>query len=258
MATTRDIARQAAVVIGLIATLTVNALANILPLNGQTSGEISDRFPSRFVPAGYVFSIWSLIYLGLAAFAIWQALPAQREHPLLRRIGWPFVVSCGFNCAWLFAWHYNQLPLSQALITGLLLTLIVIYVRIRQAGPPASAAERWLARAPFSVYLGWLTVATVANTSITLYASGWNGFGVSAELWAVALLVVGLAITAFVSWRAADPLYALVIVWAYAGIVVKQQDAQALAVAAGAGALIAAGLAGLAAWRSRALAPASA
>ncbi|HEY1013671.1 MAG TPA: TspO/MBR family protein [Herpetosiphonaceae bacterium] len=246
----RDIVRQAGVVIGLVATLTVNALANILPLNGQTSGEISDRFPSRFTPAGYVFSIWSLIYVGLIAFAVWQALPAQRENPLLRRIGWPFVVSCGFNCAWLFAWHYNQLPISEILIIGLLVTLIVIYVRIRQAGPPASNAERWLGRAPFSLYLGWLTVATVANTSILLYASGWNGFGVSAETWAVALLVVGLAITAFISWRAADPLYALVIVWAYAGIVVKQQDAQTLAVAAGAGALIAAGLAAWSAWRS--------
>ena len=251
----RDLFRQIAVVLALGATLVINGLANALPLNGQTTGAISARFPVRFVPAGYVFAIWGVIYVALASFVVYQALPGQRANPLLRRIGWPFGLSCAFNGGWLAAWHYNLFPLSMALMLGLLATLIIIYARSRQASANGAGqlagAARWLVQLPFSLYLGWITVATVANASVVLYAAGWGGLGLSAELWAALLLAVGLAITAFVSGWLGDAAYGLVIVWAYVGIVVKQQDAALVAGAAGVGAALALGLVAVAVWRRR-------
>ncbi len=246
----RDTLRQIVNIIALIAMITVNVLANALPINGQNSGAISDRFPTRFTPAGYVFSIWGLIYLALIAFAIFQALPAQRENPLLRRIGWLFAVSCVLNLSWLFSWHYNQFPLSMVLMLGLLATLIAIYIRIRSTDAGVSRPDHWLIRIPFSIYLGWITVATVANACIVLYDAGWSGFGISAEIWATLLVVVGLAITAFISFKMGDGAYGLVIVWAYIGIVVQQSDALLVAVAAGIGAAVAALLVVIAYFRS--------
>jgi hypothetical protein len=244
------IVRQVVNILALAGMITVNVLANALPINGQNSGEISDRFPVRFTPAGYVFSIWGLIYLVLTAFVIYQALPAQRENRLVNRIGWLFALSCVLNASWLFAWHYNQFPLSMLVMLGLLGSLIAIYARIRSV-EPVERRDHWLVRVPFSIYLGWITVATVANACIVLYNAGWGGLGVSAEVWTVVLLVIGLAITAFISLRLGDAAYGLVILWAYIGIVVKQNDALLVAVAAGIGAAIAALLVAAAYFRSR-------
>lgn len=237
-------------VVVLLATIAVNGLANALPLNGQTTGDISNRFPVRFVPAGYVFAIWGLIYLALSAFGVYQALPAQRQHPLIERISRLFALSCGFNIAWLLAWHYNLFPLTLGLMLGLLATLIGIYARLRSTTNAVSRADHWLIRLPFSIYLAWITVATIANACIVLYAAGWNGFGLSAELWAVILVGVGLAITAFISLRVSDAAYGLVILWAYIGIAVKQADALLIVGAAGIGSAIVALLVVVAFFRS--------
>src|SRR5512137_1573723 len=106
----KEIFRQIAVVLTVLATIVVNALANILPINGQNTGEISDRFKVYFVPAGYVFSIWGLIYLGLIAMAIYQALPSQRANPRLRSTGWWISLGGLANIAWIFLWHYEKFP----------------------------------------------------------------------------------------------------------------------------------------------------
>ena len=123
----KDIYRQVAVVVSVIATIVINTLANALPLNGFNTGEISDRFAVYFTPAGYVFSIWGLIYLGLIAFSIYQALPAQRENPRLRATGWWIVLGGIANSAWIFLWHYEQFPLTIVAMLILLVTLIITY-----------------------------------------------------------------------------------------------------------------------------------
>jgi hypothetical protein len=121
----KDITRQISVVVTVLITLVVNGLANALPLNGQNTGQISDRFNVYFVPAGYVFSIWGLIYIGLIAFAIYQALPSQRANPRLRATGWWITLGGIANSAWIFLWHYNQFPLTLIAMLVLLATLIV-------------------------------------------------------------------------------------------------------------------------------------
>ncbi|XSG74921.1 tryptophan-rich sensory protein [Herpetosiphon llansteffanensis] len=209
-------------VAAIISTIIVNALANILPFNGLDTGSISDGFPVRFVPAGYVFSIWGLIYLGLSAFAIYQALPKQANNPAVAKIGWWFVASCAFNCSWLFAWHYLQFPLTIVLIVGLLVSLIMIYRRLSSLRANASTADRWLIHTPFSIYLGWATVATIANATIALYDAGWRGGPLSDSVWTVILLVIGVCLAAFITLRQRDIAYDAVLLWAFIGIAVKQ------------------------------------
>ena len=240
---TNDLLRQVMVVVATIATLVVNYLANGLPLNGQTTAQISDRFQVFFVPAGYVFAIWGLIYIGLVAYTVFQALPAQRENPALRRTGWLYVLSCALNSSWIFAWHYNLFPLSLLLMVGLLATLIAIYLLLGIGRAEVPAAERWLVHLPFSIYLGWITVATIANATDVLYDLGWDGWGIGGETWAVILLAVATLIAAAVLLTRRDIAYAAVIVWAFAGIAVKQSGSPMVATAAGVAAVVVAVLA---------------
>lgn len=229
----KDILRQIVNILATIFVIALNSLASTATLNGQTTGEISDRFDVYFVPAGYVFSIWGLIYLGLIGFSIYQALPSQRENPRLRRIGYLYALSCVANVAWLFLWHYELFELTIVAMVALLLVLIGIYLILGIGRTRVSAAETWLVRVPFSIYLGWITVATVANVTSLLDYLNWSGWGLSPEAWAVIMLVVAAVITSAVSITRGDIAYVLVIVWAFIGIAVKQSDTPLIAVLAG-------------------------
>jgi translocator protein len=228
----RNTIRQAANVVAVLAVIVVNGLANALPLNGRSTGSISDSFQVFFVPAGYVFSIWGLIYLGLIAFVVYQALPSQREAPRLLRVGYWFAGSCLANIAWLFCWHALQFPLTVLLMLALLLSLIVIYLRLEIGRSTATRAETWCVRVPFSIYLGWITVATVANVTVLLTYWHWSGWGLRPELWAVFMLLAATAIAAVMSLTRGDVAYVLVLVWAFVGIALKQASAPLVAGAA--------------------------
>lgn len=199
----------------------MNGLANGIPLGGQTTGEISDKYPSLFTPAGYVFSIWGLIYLTLTVFIIWQALPKQRNNPNLTAIHIPFLLSCVANGGWILAWHYDQLVLSLALMTTLLLTLIRIYQTLGIGCTNVSTTERLVLHLPFSLYLGWITVAMIANLSAWQIASGWDDAGVNAITWTIIKLVVAATISTAVLLTRRDIAFMLVTVWASAGIAFK-------------------------------------
>ncbi|MCL4507189.1 MAG: tryptophan-rich sensory protein, partial [Chloroflexi bacterium] len=214
----RDTIRQVANILMYLVTIVVNGLANALPFNGQTTGAISDKFPVYFVPAGYVFSIWGVIYLLLLAFTIYQALPSQKQNETLRRIGYLPALSGLLNSAWIPLWHYEQFPLTVLVMLALLLTLIAIYVRLDIGRAQVSGAMKWLVQVPFSVYLGWITVATVANVTDLLYYLKWDGFGINPIAWGVIMLIVAAGIVAAVIVTRRDIAYTLVILWAYAGI----------------------------------------
>jgi hypothetical protein len=229
-------------VLAVIVTIAVNGLANVLPLNGQTTGAISDRFPVYFVPAGYVFSIWGLIYLGLIAFAVYQVLPAQRENPRLRRIEALFPLSCLANIVWLFLWHYEVFLGTIVAMLALLGLLIAIYLRLEIGRGQVSRAENWWVRLPFSVYLGWVTVATIANVTSVLDYIEWSGWGIGPAWWAVIMLVAATVIASLVSLTRGDVAYMLVIIWAFTGIAVKHADTPTVAVAAALMVLVVAGV----------------
>jgi hypothetical protein len=226
----KDTIRQISVILTILATLVVNVLADALPINGLGTGQISDRFHVYFVPAGYVFSIWGLIYLGLIAFAIFQALPSQRENPRLQKTGWWICLGGLANMAWIFLWHYEQFPLTLVAMLVLLGTLIVTYVRLGIGRSVTSVSEIWTVRIPFSIYLGWITVATVANITELLDYLKWNGFGIAPEVWMGIVLVAVLLIAVLMNFNRRDIAYTAVILWALAGISVKQAGVPAVTI----------------------------
>ena len=239
----KDTIRQSANALSVVLALTVNILASALPLNGQNTGEISDRFDVYFVPAGYVFSIWSIIYIGWIAFVIFQFLPAQKEYSRLRNLGYWFALSGVFNAAWLFCWHYNLFGLSVLVMLALLVTLIVSYLKLDVGGRQVSTGEKWAVDIPFSVYLGWISVATIANVTDWLYLIEWTGFGISPQVWAVIMLAVASLLGALMAFRRRDAGYLFVFVWAFAGIAIKQANTPLVANSAWAATIVALGLA---------------
>ncbi len=202
--------------------IAINGLANALPIGGQTTGELSAKYASLFTPAGFTFAIWGLIYLSLAAFVVFQSLPAQRDSAALARIGLPFKLNCIANALWIFAWHYDQLLLSLLLMVAILATLVVIYRTLGEELEAASATQRLLLSFPFSLYTGWITVALIANLSAAQSGWGWNDAGLTAIQWTWVKLAVAGVIGATVVAQRRDPVYVLVIAWAAFGIFNKQ------------------------------------
>jgi hypothetical protein len=212
--------------LGFLGTVVVNALANILPLNNLTTGALSDLYPNLFVPAGLTFAIWGLIYVLLGIFAIYPLTPGARRAPqkteFVQRIGPWFFVSCLANIGWIFAWHYQILALSLAFMLILLGCLLAIYLRLKVGKSEATKAERYLAHLPFSVYLGWITIATIANVTALLVDINWNALGLGQQFWAVAVIIVGIVIALSMLFTRKDIFYCLVVDWAILGILLKR------------------------------------
>jgi hypothetical protein len=213
--------RQVFVVLTVIVTITINVLADALPINGLNTGAISDRFQVYFVPAGYVFSIWGLIYLGLIAYAVYQAFPSQKNNPRLQATGWWVVLGGLANSTWIFLWHYEQFVGTLAAMLVLLASLIAVYLRLGTGQSRVTAAETWAVRIPFSIYLGWITVATVANVTDVLDYIQWNRFGIPPATWMVVILAAVLVIAVLMNFTRRDIAYAAVLLWALAGIAAK-------------------------------------
>ena len=210
-------------------TVVVNSLAGGTTLiGGQVTAAVSDANPTLITPAGYVFSIWGVIYMLLGVFVVYQALPSQQGKEYQSKIGWLFVLSSLINIGWLFLWQFEYLSLSVVLMFLLLATLISIYMRLRIGKSAVSLRERLAVQLPFSVYLGWITIASIANVAATLVSIGWDGFGISPETWAILVVAVALIITILMLFTRKDVAYSLVIIWALVGIGVKQSGNQTI------------------------------
>ena len=203
-------------------TLVLNGLANALPLNGQTTGEVSDRFPNLFAPAGYVFSIWGAIYLGLLAFAAYQLTAAGRRSRAVQRVGGWFALSGIANSVWIVFWHYELFLASMAAMLVLLISLCAMASRLGAPRQAESAGDRWLVYLPFSIYLGWISVATIANAAVVLLDLGWDGAPLSPATWTLLLLAVATGLGVWFLGRRGDLAYAAVLVWAFVGIWARQ------------------------------------
>jgi hypothetical protein len=207
-----------------VAMVTVNALANILPINGINTGQVSDAYPNLFAPAGLTFAIWGLIYLLLAMFTLFQfGLFQNLQKPaaagLLFKIGLVFSISSLANTVWIFSWHFQIIPLSMLLMLVILACLIYIMQTIRRE--KLSGRDRLFIRLPFSVYFGWITVATIANATTLLVSWNWNGFGIPVQIWMILIIIVGMLIGSAITIKNHDIAYGLVLVWAYTGILIK-------------------------------------
>jgi hypothetical protein len=214
-------------IIAFALTVLVNGLAGgTTILGGKLTAEISDANPTLITPAGYVFSIWGVIYILLGMFVVFQALPSQKEKSFQEGIGWLFVFSSLLNIVWLFLWQFEYLGLSVVLMFLLLATLISIYLRLNIGKSTVPLREKLAVHVPFSVYLGWITIASIANVTVTLVSVGWDGFGISQETWAFSIVIIALLITLLVVATRKDLAYGLVIIWALLGIAVKQSGNQ--------------------------------
>jgi len=227
MITNNSILLRSSNIVAFVITVLVNGLAGSTTLlGGVNTAEISDSNPTLITPAGYVFSIWGIIYVLLGLFVIFQALPSQKEKDYQKQIGWLFVLSSIINIAWLFLWQYKLLSASVILMFLLLATLILIYTRLSIGKSQVTIQEKLAIHIPFSVYLGWITIASIANVSVTMVSANWDGFGINPEIWATLIVIVALLITLLVLSTRRDVAYSLVIIWALIGIAVKQSENQ--------------------------------
>ncbi len=228
-----DTLRQALVLVAVIATIAFNGISQAIPVGGRTSADVSNHYTTFFTPANYAFAIWGVIYLLLIGFGIYQALPSQRQNPNTRKIGWLFILSCILNCLWITLFQFEQILVSVVVILAFLLTLIAIYVRLDIGRGKPSTADRWLLHLPFSVYLGWLCVATIANISVLGVAQNLsNPLGIDGATWAAIMLVVATAVGVILAMTRRDVGFVLVFVWAFTAIINKQSAAPVVATTA--------------------------
>lgn len=219
------IIRQIVTLVSIFTAFGMNIWANINPPNGLTIGAISQNLFADVLitPASYAFAIWGLIYLGLISLAIYQVLPRQKNEPLLRKIGYKLAISSISQIIWIFCFLYRQYAISFLAMLCIILPLIGAYwslpfkTRITQE-------QRWLIRTPISIYLAWISVATIVNGAIVLESWQWNGWGISPVAWTIIMLSLAALITHFVAIPRRDFVYGGVFVWAAVAIAIKNSD----------------------------------
>ena len=198
----------------------MNFLANALPINNRGTGEISNAYPNLFAPAGPAFSIWGLIYLLLGIYVIYQFVKKdQKTEEVIQKINPFFIATSLANISWIFAWHYDYIAISVAVMAVLLILLIKIADIIRLGN--FTTIEKVSIWAPFSIYFGWITVASIANITVFLVSIGWNGFGLADFVWTSIILLVGALIGILRMNKDKNVAYSLVLVWAYSWILFK-------------------------------------
>jgi hypothetical protein len=228
----------------ILAAFFVNTLSNIAPINGQSIGELSNTMFKEVLitPANYAFIIWGVIYVGLFAFGIYQLLPNQRHSLQLDRISYLVAVSCISQCLWVLVFLMRWFSLSFLAMFMILLALIAAYLQSKHAKVPL---KKWFVQIPISIYLAWISVATVVNGAISLYAANWSGWGLSPEGWTILMLAVAAGIAGLVTLRYQDIAFVGVFVWAFSAIAVKHSNNSAIAGTAAGLALFLLGLYGV-------------
>jgi hypothetical protein len=210
--------------------VTMNTLAVVLPLNGKSTKELSDKYPNLFVPAGITFSIWSVIYLALLIFCIYQvrSLFSKKPEPhlamILNAIGYLFILNATFNALWIVAWHYEILPLSIVFMIGILGTLIQINKNLRPVQPYISGGIKVIVKASFGLYLGWICIATIANVTAILVAYGIMPTGFSGQSWTCIMVLVGSIIGFITTINVRNGFVGLAIIWALIGIIIARNN----------------------------------
>jgi benzodiazapine receptor len=217
---------QAANIIAGLATIIVNSLAGTGLINNIQTGEVSDLYPNLITPAGLTFAIWGVIYALVVVYLIVQTKGIRKgDAPdFVDKIGPYFLITCIANIAWIFVWQYKFITWSLVPMVLLLLSLIEIYTRLGIGKTTPSRRERYGVHLLFSVYLGWITVATIANVTVYLVAIGWNGFGLTEATWFGIIVAIATIVALLVIWTRRDLAYMLVFVWAYIGIIIKRMQ----------------------------------
>ena len=229
-----------ATLVAILATLTINALSNFFPLKGANIGEISNTVFQgvQITPANYAFAIWGLIYIGLIAYGIYQLRPAQRRDPTLQRVSILLIVACVAQITWVYLFTMRLFWLSVVAMLVILLALISAYLQLGVGKVQVLRDRHWLAHIPFSIYLGWISVATIVNIASALYSSNWDGWGINGSYWTAIMLVIATIIAAIVAIKRVDIAFTGVFIWAYVAITVRHLNNPTISVTAIASAII--------------------
>jgi tryptophan-rich sensory protein len=194
-------------------------------------GDVSGKHPTLITPASYAFSIWGIIYLSLVAYAIVQLLPSERNKQVYKRLVWPLIATSLLSITWLISFSYEQMLLSVVIISGMLVTAIVLFGLAKEA-VFRQQASAWIT-IPFGLYVGWLSVATITNIAVWLKDTGWQGGSLGEPFWTVCMIVVALLLALLISLRFKDSTFPLVIAWAtFAIFSARQGENQLVANAA--------------------------
>jgi uncharacterized membrane protein YhaH (DUF805 family) len=218
---------QAVTIVAILAAIVVNALSNIFPINGLNVGQIANTILGGVLitPANYAFAIWGVIYLGLIAFGIYQALPSQRYNSRLQTPRIAIIAASLFQMAWIFLFQLQQFWVSVVLMLGILFSLAWAFLGIHTDPNRISRQEKWFVQIPISVYFAWISVATIVNVASALYASGWAMAPIAST---VILLLIAAAIAVLIAIRYHDAAFTLVFVWAFIAIAVRQASQPAI------------------------------
>ena len=222
----QDFTRQSVNLIAILAAFLTNVLANIAPINGLSIGAISNTFfqDVLIIPANYAFAIWGVIYLGLISLAIYQSLPSQQKQPECQKLGYFLAISSLAQIVWVIFFQLRWFTASVILMCMILLPLIYLYQRLQVGVKPVAQKQKWLIHYPVSLYLGWISVATIVNVAIAAYNLRWDGGIISPQAWTIIMLLIATALATMINYRRLDPIYPGVIVWALVAVSIRQLD----------------------------------
>lgn len=220
--------------VAILATLIVNGLSNFFPPQGLNVGEIANTILQgvQITPANYAFAIWGVIYIALIAYGIYQLRPSQRQDPIIRRANLLLILACLAQIAWIYLFTLRLFTVSVLAMLVILLSLIGAYLQFGIGKTQVSRDRRWMAHIPFSIYLSWISVATIVNIASALYTADWNRWGINDTGWTVIMLLVGAILGAIVALKRSDAAFTLVFVWAYLAIAVRQWNVSAISITA--------------------------
>ena len=227
--------QKAGNVLVLVLVIALNGLAASGAMSGDSIGVIANRYRSLFLPADYVFGIWSLIYLGLIATAIYQALPTAGAERAVQRLGIWWAVTGALNVAWISLFSFGQFALALLVMVIFLITLIAIGERVRGGrgrgrgrADPSPLAEQAFLIWPQDIYLAWISVALIANSFQVAQAVQWSGFGIAESTWAVTMMLVATLLGVTMAWARGNWLFPLVVAWALRGIGARYPEVAAI------------------------------
>ena len=212
-----------------IMTLYVNYLATTLPLNGKDTRMLSDMYRSFITPAPGTFSIWGIIYIGLAAYLVWQAKvlisnKSDIQNAVIQRIGFFYCVTCVFNASWLVAWHYEKLLLSVSIMLSFLFTLTSINTQLFELKLPKEMTYKWIVKTTFGLYLGWISIATIVNITAYLISQQSGGLGLTEPIWAMIMIMIGAIVAVLSIQKHKNIGYGLAVIWALFGIAAARKS----------------------------------
>ncbi|MEM7794481.1 MAG: tryptophan-rich sensory protein [Cyanobacteria bacterium P01_C01_bin.118] len=216
--------------IAIVGTLVVNTLSNIFPIDGNTVADLANGPLGGVLitPANYAFSIWGVIYVGLMVYAWYQSRPKHRSQLVIKRINSCLIAACVAQIAWIYLFTLQLYWLSVLAMVLILLSLIAAYSELADGQHHSDRRRQQRVNGPISIYLAWISVATIVNVASAFYSSGITELGLSDVIWTAVMIVLANGVAALAIVQRQDLPFALVFIWADVAIAQRHQEMPAI------------------------------